>query len=387
MVLIPFGLLLRIPIFQNVYVVPQDIVVSAIAVLTVIFYMKEKEGFTENRFLFFQVLFILVGVVSLIINFFIFKDINFLVSFLYALRYSVYLTLVGGKKFIPKDEMLGKLLNLSFITFLIAGYVQFLYFNDLRSLSSYGWDIHLYRLFSTLFDPNYAGVLYVIILLYFLSRVFEKKYRYSYKELAASFFTGIAIFVTYSRTAIVGITAGLLAVGILKRNVVAIVCTIVVIAVSFTLVSNPKIEGLNPFRSVSSNERIKSVKEAFYIIQKNPIIGSGFNAYRYAQVRYGTRNAHGAFASNADAGTDNSFLFVLATTGVVGFVLYLLSYFYLIKDLALNIRKVGIFPIGIVVSVFSASIFLNVLFFTPILTVFYILIAHKEQLFGIKEKK
>lgn len=378
----PFGLLFRIHIFKNVYLIPQDIVVCVIAALSIFFYSKEKIRLTDNKFLFFQLLFIAVGLISLFINFFVFRDIDLIVSLLYALRYLVYVLLVAGIYFIPRENLLERFINISLITFLIAGFIQFVYFNDLRSYGSYGWDIHLYRLFSTLYDPNYAGVLYAIILFFFLSRVIEEKFSNSYKELAASFYSGIALFVTYSRTAIVGLTVGLLTVGILKKKVYAIVGSFLIVTVSIALVSNPKIEGLNPFRSVSSYERIKSIKEAFHIIQKSPVIGSGFNAYRYAQVRYGTRNVIGASISNADAGTDNSYLFVLATSGVIGFILFILSYLYLIKDLFFNIKKVGVFPLAIVVSVLAVSLFLNVLFYTPILTVLYIMITHKNQIFG-----
>ena len=98
------------------------------------------------------------------------------------------------------------------------------------------------------------------------------------------------------------------------------------------VVSDTSVEGLNPFRTVSSGERLKSFNEGVYIFEKNSVLGVGFNTYRYAQVRYSIRNQIGAAGSNADAGTDNSWLFVAATTGIVGLVFFCLSYFYLLKS-------------------------------------------------------
>jgi O-antigen ligase len=130
---------------------------------------------------------------------------------------------------------------------------------------------------------------------------------------------------------------------------------------------NFNVENLNLLRVVSSEARIKSAAEAFSIIEKNPIFGIGFNAYRYAQIRYGLRSGQNVFASHADAGTDNSFLFVLATTGIVGFISYMYIWFKLLKSGSLKTKQNSYWLKPVIISstigLFIDALFINSLFY------------------------
>lgn len=250
----------------------------------------------------------------------------------------------------------------------------------MRKLFYLGWDEHLYRLFSTLFDPNFAGMSLVIIFFLFLPKAVSKSFKRGYPFIIINFFTIVAIFITYSRTALIALFVGLVVLGILNHKIKHLLILILASMILLLTVSDTSIEGLNPFRTVSTRERVRSITEVTKIISSQPLEGVGFNAFRYAQVRYGFRTSVGVALSNSDAGTDNSFLFVEATTGIAGFLFYSLSYFFLIKTLMEEHKKSNMYIVSMIFSALAGSMFLNVLFYTPFLILFFLLIALREKL-------
>ena len=78
-----------------------------------------------------------------------------------------------------------------------------------------------------------------------------------------------------------------------------------------TIVILPRVssgEGVKLERMSTVWARIASWKKAWEIFSDNPIIGVGFNTYRYAQKA--------SPESHAGAGSDSSILLVMATTGI-----------------------------------------------------------------------
>jgi O-antigen ligase len=126
------------------------------------------------------------------------------------------------------------------------------------------------------------------------------------------------------------------------------------------------IENINLFRAVSSEARIETARNSLIILGKNPLIGVGFNSYKYFQLRYGLRLDNPI--SHADAGSDNSLLFVLATTGIIGFILYLFLWFRLLK-------AVSALAVASIVGVFVDSMFINSLFYPFIMLWLWIICA------------
>lgn len=377
---IPIGLLMRVKLFTNVNIVPQDLIVFAIFIVSTILAFKTKKFLFVNKYFFFQSLFIMTGIISLIFNFFVYKDINLVVSLLYTFRYFAYMNLILLGIFKLRLIYLKPALFLMSLFLIIFGFIQYFFYNNLKYLFHLGWDDHLYRLFSTFLDPNFAGTFYVIVLLYLLYFVLTKRFGVSFKELIISFFILISVYLTFSRSALLSLATAVITLGILNRKFKILIIVLVFMFGSVILFSDIGVEGLNPFRTESSTRRIISYNESLNIIYKSNYLGVGLNAYRDAQIRYGTRNEKGAATSNADAGTDNSYLFVLATTGVLGFVFYILSYSFLVKDLIKEKLKINLYLIGCLVAVFTASLFINALFYTPILSLIFLLIAFRKEL-------
>jgi O-antigen ligase len=373
------GQMARFQLANGIHVSLLDCVVGLIAITWWGRQLIQKKRihalYTKALFVFLAVCF-----VSLIINTLSLSVNQLLVAFLYLLRFVAYGSLYFIAKSFTRDEkneIMMYLLAAGVIS-LILGFVQFLFFDDLRSMSVFGWDIHLYRLFGMYLDPNFAGVIYclfLILLVAFMVNSLQKNENRYHQILVAILIaaTILAIVLTYSRTALVMMVTSFLAfAGITWQKKLFIPLGIVslILVVAF---SNIFVEGKNPFRVASSSERVKSMQEAMLIIQRHPVLGVGFNAYRYAQNRYNLRRSDKWEVSHADAGTDNSFLFVFATTGIVGLTAFGYLWYSIISSLYKKIKKhsdqYGIVAASLVstVSLLMSSMFLNVLFYPYVL--------------------
>ena len=295
------------------------------------------------------------------------------VAILYLLRLICYLSLFYIVKSLGVGEKVKvlKVMVGSGLAIVGIGFLQYFFYQSLANLRYLGWDEHLYRLFSSFLDPNFAGAFFAIFLLILLELLISSRDRN--KRVLLSLFlvlTFIAELLTYSRTGFIMLLVG---VGIFLLSFVGkkiTVITLLFCIILFFGAANSKIEGLNPFRVVSSEARLNSAKDALIIIEKHPLFGVGYNAYRYAQVKMGFRQELPPFQSHSDAGTDNSYLFVLATSGVVGGVFFLL---FLVKVLnkawIMSTQKVflGRTFFASLLAVLVGSLFLNVLFYPMIL--------------------
>ena len=111
---------------------------------------------------------------------------------------------------------------------------------------------------------------------------------------------------------------------------------------------------------------MNDLEKGITIFKDHPLIGVGFNSYRYAQYRYNyerpsTPNVHDA------SGTDNSFVFILATTGIIGFVVYMNLWFQLIKKAVAAKNRYSLIFLSSVVGLFVNSLFINSLFYAEIM--------------------
>ncbi len=380
--LLPFGVVLRISIFPNVYVYPIDIIAIILFVTYIIQLLKKRK--LEYLNIFYPLLgFIGIGLFSLLLDLRYLTFNQFLVSFLYLLRFIVYVSLIWSVARIAKDKNLNVKLLVTGALFIIFGFIQYFYYNNLRNLYYLGWDDHLYRLFSTFLDPNFAGAFLSLIFIFSLGLAIDF-YRKKKKILLwLTSFVGtaslIALFLTYSRSALIMLVVGLIVFFILNKFIKQLFVVLVSVLILYVLFANTKIEGLNPFRIASSEARLSSASQAIDIFSKNPVFGVGFDSFRYTQVRYGTRTHMGSAASNADAGTDNSFLFVLVTTGVVGFVFFLKFLFEIGNSLFKMFQKGKSIFASVAISSFIAilvnSFFINSLFYIFIMSWVFIVIG------------
>jgi len=332
-------------------------------------------------------LFISIGVFSLAINFINLKINEFFISFLYLIRWglysSIYFILVTrDKEFIKKIKYI-LLIPISIV--LLSGIFQFLYYPSLKNLFYLGWDEHLYRLFSTFLDPNFAGTFLVISLIYLAfiawQSYLKKKNNMLILISILAIVNLVSIYLTYSRSALIMLlVSSFIFLFLIKKMKLLLLLLVIFVSLIFLSPKAFQTEGTNILRIFSSQERIKSAQIAVNIIGQNPIFGVGFNSYRYAQNKYASLNDSKWEVTHSGAGTDNSFLFVLATTGFIGFGIYLyLVYKVFLLGKEKNNNPASIVLISVLSGLLVNSLFINSLFYVFILQWVWILAAITEN--------
>ena len=78
----------------------------------------------------------------------------------------------------------------------------------------------------------------------------------------------------------------------------------------------------------SAKLRFVSWERTFTIAKDHLLLGVGFNNFRSTQEDYGFFDYNIPEGGRAGAGSDSSLLLILATTGLIGFVLYTVFYPY-----------------------------------------------------------
>jgi O-antigen ligase len=389
LLIFPFGELLRFTLSNNIVIKPLDIVVA----LTGLNYIFLSVIQRRNPFIFFNnkddklwklALFPFIASISLLFNawwlqpqelvtasFYLFRWISYFLLFFIVLSFDI-----SFKKLVKKVLFIDGLL------IVLVGFLQYFFYNSLKGMYYLGWDEHMYRIFSTFLDPNFTGaflVLYLLFILGFLMEAVKKKEKR--KKIFCSIFSIIiliAIFLTYSRSAWLMLFVSTISFFMLIKQIKFVLIVGGVICLFFVAVLPlTNTENTNLFRTASSTSRLESAASALFIIQKQPILGVGFNSYRYAKNRYGIKQGWSKAPSHADAGVDNSFLFVLATTGIVGFVAYGYLWFTLIQQTVIRYKKnnlAGALILSSILGLCIHALFINSLFFAPLMFWIWILI-------------
>ncbi len=368
--LFPLGQWIRLDLGNGLSLVPLDIGVGVTSIIFLLTNYKKIHG----KFLKPISIFAAVLAVSLVLNFKNLELREFLISGAYLLRivfyFSLYFLIINYSEI---RKILPRLMILSGGLLLIIGIIQYIFYPDLRNLYYLGWDEHLYRLFSSFLDPNFAGSFFVLYLI-FLAGSLKNKIHYVLIVL-----TFIAILLTYSRSAYLMLTISALSFLIIKKQLKLILAFLGLFLFLLIISSKTSLssEGTNLLRTASGLARLDSINNAVAIFKDNPIFGVGFDAYRYSQHRYGflTKNWENV---HSGAGTDNSFLFILATSGLVGFAA--LMYFLL------NVFRSSTSKDNYSVVLFSSlmglmfnSLFINSLFYPPIFLWIMALLGLRES--------
>lgn len=284
LIVFPLGQLIKFGMF-NLF----DVLVLFLAIWT--FLQKLKYPKWYKYFLSF----ILFSLFSLVVNYKLteIKSILYLVRLLAYSFVAVYLF-----NFVKNKLLIINYLLLISIASAILGWLQYLFLPDVRFLYNFGWDDHLYRMVGTFFDPAFLAL---ILLLGIIIAVYKK-------QTKIFFFLLISLAFTYSRATYLALGLFL----VFKKKYLAIA----VFAITILLLPKMLSEGTDFARTVSGYNKLTNYRQTLEIIKKSPVIGVGFNNICLAKENTDI-NSHSCF------GTDNSILFILATTGVIGMILFL----------------------------------------------------------------
>lgn len=380
----PLGHLTRIELASGIALYPHDIITTLMLMLVIrdaVATKKLPDGYLTKPI----ILFIGAAVVSLISGSLAVEPIEIAIGSLYLIRWiaisGVYFWLVKYKKERKYLFVFGN--NYTFIEALLIsgltaaafGLVQYLLVPDLTQLKWLGWDDHYYRLTGTILDPGFMGIL--LILTFFLA--LSSKLQNSVKFLALGL-PLVSLALTYSRASYLAFIGGFLVYmyQLAKWKFGISVASLFILALTF--LPNPGGEGVNLKRTFSLVSRAQTWSNALIITQDQPLFGVGFNLLRFAKHRYGFISTDWK-TSHSGAGVENSFLFLLATTGVVGFCFYLWLLYKMvhlgINKLSIN-KEQGTALLASIAAVSIHSLFNNTWFYPWVMVWMWVLLATSE---------
>ena len=379
LLIFPLGQIGRVELGGGVNILLNDIVVFLVVLTWVIRKLIKKESVQNRVFAKPLAYFVGLAFISLAFNPLQLPISELMVSSLYLLRWVAYALLffvVSGFDDSFKRKIPYALVAIGVVTAFI-GFIQYGLYPNLRNLYYAGWDDHLYRLFSSFLDPNFSGGIFVLTCILAVSQFLLQKERPFEARLAigaiASF---LALLLTYSRGSFLSFFAGILTLLFMTARKKLLLMVLFAFVIGIVLLpKNLKSEGVELLRTASINQRIESVEHAVAIFKEYPLLGIGFNTYRYAQVKYRFLTHEQAATSHSAAGTDNSFLFVLATTGILGFAAYLYLWGTILRMYWSNSLI-----IASCMAIFIHAFFVNSLFYPWIMEWVWILLgASKAQ--------
>ncbi|MFA5855160.1 MAG: O-antigen ligase family protein [Candidatus Gracilibacteria bacterium] len=334
-------------------------------------------------------LFLGIGLASLLINSIDLTSSQFLESVFYGVRFAsfYFLSVIVFNQ--TEHEKTTNLWMLAIFTFLLslAGFVQVKIMPNFTSMEALGWDPHQGRLLSTWFDPNFVGGFLAFIIPVLLGAALDRKniLKFSLPILAIAALATLALLLTLSRSAYLAFIAAMLVFGLLRsvKLLAVFAITFVLLVAILPPVQSRFISLVDSIGSAttssytlpdaSSRLRYASWEEAWNLFMESPLIGQGYNRYKYAALELGTlkdTEIHSA------SGSDSSLLNVLATTGIFGGIAFFAIYLLLAKSAIYPSRNFcGNLSCGFFAGIFALtvhSIFVNSLLFPLIMAPFWI---------------
>ncbi len=260
----------------------------------------------------------LVMFISLVFNITTLSPVEILTSLFYLLRWASYsLFFFAIFHLVKVPASLPRLLFLTSLIVSGSGLLQYFIFPNVSFLEVGDWDDHYYRLIGVFLDPGFTGAILALSvgLIYLTLKGPER--------IIGLVLSYVSLALTYSRASYLMFLVIFFGVSLFRKNLVPFLAAVVLLAATIFVLPKSSGEGTKLGRENSIEARIRNWQESLTVWRTSPILGVGFNTYRYAKARLGILNEEGLRESHSGAGADSSLLFVLATTGIVGALAYL----------------------------------------------------------------
>jgi len=379
LILFPFGQIIRLNLYffgTRIPVHPLDLVAGA-SLFYLIGKLKKPEIFRQIA------AFLFAAVFSYFFSLVIFNSGRFYMGGLYLLRLLAYTCLfllvfkVVSKKKKLKEVLFNSLILVSIAT-AIFGWIQYFLYPDITTFVIWGWDDHLYRLLGTFLDPGFTSI--ILVFGFLLSLVKYLKTKNNRLIFLLAFFL-LTIAFTYARSGYLALLLGTAIVFWLKRGMKLVLPVVLVFLLIIFLLPRPGGEGVKLERLHSVYSRFENYSETIEIFKISPLFGVGYNNLCLARQKYlGTAD----FSSHACSGSDSSLLFVLATTGVVGFLIFANLIFESVKNVDRSIY--GQAFLACLGALLLHSFFVNSLFYPWVMGFMGILLSLSLKTSGSKPK-
>ena len=245
----------------------------------------------------------------------------------------------------------------------ITGFLQYWLYPDLSPLTSLGWDPHLYRLAGLLFDPNFTGLYLVFTFLILTSFFFSPKVKNKKGVLFLMAISYVALALTYSRSSYLALLIGIFFLLWWQKKRLLFIFFGAFFALTLIFLPKPAGEGVNLSRTSTVHLRLENYQEGLSLFAQKPIFGWGFNAYRYAREK--ALGIKEDIPQHSGAGNDASLIFILATTGILGFFFF----FKTLLEMLFSFPPVNLknhVLLALILAFLVHSFFNNSLFYPPL---------------------
>ncbi len=377
--LFPFGQLERIPLSNpQIGLYFHDLVIGLILAHWIAKKILNKQGLKLKIKGKAILTFWLAAFISFALGSFKRSSEEIFIAGLYLLRWGAY----AGLYFVAREfkglkglrSLIAKgLVGVGF-TAAVLGLLQYVFYPDIRPLTVFDWDPHYYRVVATFLEPGFAGLIYVLGMVLLICQAWSKKIKrkpITHYSLLITYY--LAFSLTYSRSSYLAYLIAMAVVAWFKKSWKFFLAVILIFIFTLVVLPRPGGEGVKLERQASILSRFESWKQALITTKEKPLIGVGFNFYRYAARDHGFLNKASWQYSHAGAGVDNSFLFVLSTTGIFGFIFYLLMIFRILRENRENLPV-----IASTIAVIIHSFFNNSFFYPWVMIWFWLVLTVKE---------
>jgi len=356
LILFPFGQIIRTNLGflgLNIPLHPIDLIAGMAFLAFLIGDYKKPKAIK------YIIAFLGISLFSYLISYIIFGAKEVYLGGLYLLRLFVYTSLFVIAWNISTNKNFSKTIfnSLIVITSAVAlfGFIQYFFYPDARNFTIWGWDDHLYRLFSTFLDPGFTSIILVFGFLATLVKYWGEKDK---RILFVLVVLLLAIALTYSRAGYLALIGGSFISFFLGKNLKKFLLFFGVFLLIIVFLPRPGGEGVKLERTASVILRIEDYQDTLTIFRESPLLGVGYNNMCYARAKYLGKID---LDSHACSGSASSLLLILATTGVVGFLIFLT----LIYKIILNTKRdsYGLVFLSSLVALIIHSSFVNSLFY------------------------
>lgn len=259
---------------------------------------KSRQVVTNDNLFRPLLYFLIIAILSLVVNLSKLEDQGQrLMALMYLVRLIIYSSLYFALKQISKTRIKTTLIA-SVTIFISLSLIQYIFLPDLTSLKYLGFDDHYYRLAGTMFDPNFTGLILSIISLVFLQ----------YHQIMPALASLILLGLTFSRASYLTYLVGLFT----TKNIVSIkniFLFLLILLLAIIISPKPFGEGVNLLRTFSIFSRLSTAKLGLQMFVQNPVFGWGYNTLSAVRPN--------------PISVDNSFIFILVTTGILGFIMFI----------------------------------------------------------------
>jgi hypothetical protein len=369
LILFPFGQLIRLNLNLMGRIIPFHPTDFIAGIFLSIFLIS---CFPKPRFYKSAQNFLLVCLFSLLFSIILFNSVAVILGGLYLLRFFAYLafSLVIWDFLKRKNKLKEKLFNSLIavsLTTAVFGWIQYLFYPDIRPLLEWGWDEHLYRLIGTFLDPGFTSLILVFGFLLSFAKFNQNKDKKMLLLLPVFLFS---IAFTYARAGYLALISGLLVLSFLQKKMKLGLFQIIFFLLIVFLLPRPGGEGVNLARVNSIYARLTNYSEVVTIIKQSPVFGVGFNNLCLAKEKYlGIVNPN----SHACSGSDLNVLGILAMTGIVGTIIFLKMIFEIGREIKREFYGKVFLSAG--AALIIHSLFVNSLFYPWVMGFLGILLA------------